>query len=291
MSPEQEPNFPVTEEERWKYLFTSINNLTASLNETRSKIHASSKVIELVDKRVNELENRLTQSDLSLSALRDLSRSRNIVLFNLTDTDEVNSDLISGVCNVFQKVDLHIPDLAFDDVFRLGRDQGNRPTLVKFISSRWVRKVFGKVRELRSQNIFISNDRSKEERENRRKLLDQARKLREKGQNAVVKGNRIFISHEKFIDNKSQSLIKDSSLPEGNSSRKRSLTSPPSSRLSTKIPEKIIKKNKKMTSKGDSKSSQINESLDNFFLNSRQSTSDDVIKNHSSASGGMVLEE
>lgn len=147
--------------------------------------------------------------------------------------------------------------------------------------------VFRKVRELRSQNIFISNDRSKEKRENRRKLLEQAQKLRKDGQIAVVKGNRIFINHEKFIDNTSQSLIKDSSLPEGNSSRKRSLTL----RLSKKMPEKILEKNKKMTSKEDSRPSQFNESLDNFFSNSQQSTSDDVIKNHSLASGGVVLEE
>lgn len=160
MTTEYEANFPNTEEERWKYLFSSINNLSESLKTVRAEIHTSSKFVESIDRRVNEFENRLTQSESSLSALESLSRARNIILFNLMDTDEINTDLHAMVLKTFKKVNLQVPDLAIDDVFRLGKIRGKRPIMIKFISSKWVRLVFGKVRELRNEDIFIANDRS-----------------------------------------------------------------------------------------------------------------------------------
>lgn len=192
-------NFPATDEERWKYLFTSISNLTESINVVRSEIHTSSKSVDSIYKQVKGFDNRMTQSERSLSALESLTRARNIIIFKLNDTDEINNDLSAIVLNIFKKVNLQIPELAIDDVFRLGKSQGNRPTMVQFISAKWVKLVFSRVRELRKENIIIANDRSKEERENRRLLLEQVRKMREDGQNAVLRGNKIVISEESFL--------------------------------------------------------------------------------------------
>lgn len=148
------------------------------------------------------LEQRMIQSERSLSTLERVSRSRNIILFKLQDTDEINSHLNSVVINIFKKVKLQIPDVAIDDVFRIGKTKGNRPTMIKFISSKWVKMFFGKVGELKSENIFIANDRSKEERENRLILLDQVKKMREEGQNVVLKETKIVVLDEHVPEKK-----------------------------------------------------------------------------------------
>lgn len=276
MTTEYEANFPNTEEERWKYLFSSINNLSESLKTVRAEIHTSSKFVESIDRRVNEFENRLTQSESSLSALESLSRARNIILFNLMDTDEINTDLHAMVLKTFKKVNLQVPDLAIDDVFRLGKIRGKRPIMIKFISSKWVRLVFGKVRELRNEDIFIANDRSKEERENRRLLLDQVRRIREGGQDAVLKGNKIIIKEKNNIDDKQTPLSTSMAQNLPRPSRKRTVDSPSVSVSghASKETEKAQKK-RKGSSKSAKRDRHILESLDGY-LNSPSTNTDDL---------------
>lgn len=80
--------------------------------------------------------------------------------------------LIHSICHRFSEMGLNISDLAFEDAFRLGKNNGNRPVIIKFIASRYVKTVFYKVRELRARNLFITNDHTKEERKQRHQLLE-----------------------------------------------------------------------------------------------------------------------
>lgn len=260
----QDSNFPVKEEERWKYLFTSIANITAAVDGIRSENNSFVKTMETFNTKVNNFEQRMSHAESSLSNIESLTRAKNIILFKLTDTDDFNSELISRVRNIFQEVNLQIPEVAIDDAFRLGRIQGNRPTMGRFISSKWVWLIFSKVRELRKCNIFISNDRTKQERDYRRKMLEQVRNLREGGQNAILRGSKIVILNDNPEEKNSLTEVRDEKQSGIKSSRKRSHTSPSASQKLDNNPEKTLKKNKKTGTKG-SKNTSITESLDGYF--------------------------
>lgn len=183
-----------SDEERWNKLMTSINNLTQSHVDLRSEIQTSNGLVESFSTKLNDFEKRLVSNEKILTALGNNIRSRNVVLFKLEDSIDINKNIFSATMNIFKRVGLEIPEVAIDDIFRLGKSPGNCPVLIKFISARWVKKVFSKVREIRALNFIITNDRPMEEREKRRKLLPLVQQIRESGLDASLKGSEIWFN-------------------------------------------------------------------------------------------------
>lgn len=181
------------DEERWSQLFSSLDKLTHSHNDLRDDIKVSNQRVELLTTKYIDIDTRMSKAEKFLSLLERENRAKNIVLFKLEDSITINKKLFDNILDIFKKVDLIIPEWAIVDVFRMGKTEGSRPVLIKFVSTKWVRNVFDRVKELKSLNYIIVNDRSKQEREIRRELLDKVRLLKESGQNAFLKGNKIFV--------------------------------------------------------------------------------------------------
>lgn len=153
------------DEERYSQLFFTLDKLTLSHNNLREEIKDSNHRVDSLTSKCIDFHIRMSRAEKVLSLIERENRSKNIVLFKLEDSIKINISLLETILDIFNKVGLVVPETAINDVFRMGKMVGNRPVLIKFVSSRWVRKVFEKIMELKNINYFISNDRSKEDRE------------------------------------------------------------------------------------------------------------------------------
>lgn len=185
---------PVSEEERWKLLFADIKELKSSQHCLKEQIDLFSNLQQSFSVKSADQEKRLQCIEKQLSFNNTALRAKNLILFNLEDTVQINKNLVTVLFEIFKNVGLDIPELALDDAFRLGKFQGKRPVIVKFISSRWVRLAFGKAKQFKLMDLTIANDRTKEEREERKELLGKIRNLKLVGKNVYLKGKRIFLN-------------------------------------------------------------------------------------------------
>lgn len=90
-------------------------------------------------------------------------------------------------------MDLQIPPLAVDDAYRMGKIKGARPIMIKFISPKWVKMIFTKVKE-------ISNP------------SNQTHKLRKIGFNAILRGDKILVDGATVQEDKIDSLLSKTNL-------------------------------------------------------------------------------
>lgn len=56
-------------------------------------------------------------------------------MFGVCDDQKHNANLFITIKNIFTVAGIDIPDVAIEDVFRLGKIQQNRPIKIKFISA------------------------------------------------------------------------------------------------------------------------------------------------------------
>lgn len=142
-----------------KKISEDIKTLTESHNQLKSEMRASCKASSDALCSIKDFSKKISAINGEINSLRHTGRQNNILMFNLKENLQNNSDLISTVSKIFEKINIVVPDLAFADAFRIGSTENNRPILVKFIAPRWVRVVFSKVKEFRNIGLSISNDR------------------------------------------------------------------------------------------------------------------------------------
>lgn len=190
-----------TDDERWNSLFSTLNGLPSSQAELKSQMQILSSNVEAYNKRMETQESKMTSLESRMDSFFNFQRAKNLVLFKLEDSPSINDNLIPVIQKLFCEIGLDIQKSVIDDAFRMGKTMGNRHVLVKFVAARWVKKIFSKVGELKKRNLFISNDRSKAEREQRRLLLLRVRELRASWVTARIVGNKIVTDNSKSAVN------------------------------------------------------------------------------------------
>lgn len=165
-----------------------------NLKKISSEIHNSNQRIVSLMENITFNENRLIKIEKGFSTFEKQQKSKNIILFKLEDTETINKNLFATISNIFTQDGLSIPDLAIDDIFRLGRYSGNRLVLIRFIATRWIRDVFTKINEFKKLSYIVINERPKEERELHRQLLSKVFRLKDAGHEVYMKGSRVFLN-------------------------------------------------------------------------------------------------
>lgn len=155
--------------------------------------------------KINLLENRLDFFERQY-------RSRNLIIYNLPDTEDTNNDLELTIENLFFKINLALPKFSIEETFRLGTTIGKRPVIVKFNSIRWVKMAFSKLLEFRKLNLSISNDKSIKERDEYKTLLNYKRDLKNAGIEIQIKRNKIIYNSKILSENDIDSLIKNANI-------------------------------------------------------------------------------
>lgn len=157
-----------------------------SLKETLLNHEENHKVTE---EKLNSFESRITGLEKSINAC-------NLVLYKVTDNADTNKDLISTVGNIFTKAGVDIPNICIASVYRVGRQIGTRPIIIKFIAPRWKKVIFEKAKKFAELNLAIGDDLSKEAREHKKRLLRVRYLLRKDGKQTILKRNCIYLDDQ-----------------------------------------------------------------------------------------------
>ncbi|XP_040068370.1 uncharacterized protein LOC120841521 [Ixodes scapularis] len=143
----------------------SMNNQSARHQELMTRLESQDKTIKGLEQKVNQLEEKITQRDEEIWALRkavdnaeQYSRRQNIEIHGVTQ--QPNESLLEVINDIATK--LGVPQLATTDVeaaHRLRAKEGRpAPILVRFTERR-TRDVWAKKRvSLRSENIYINEN-------------------------------------------------------------------------------------------------------------------------------------
>lgn len=189
----------------------AIKSLTESHEQLKNEMRASCKASEEATNSIKTFSKNIASITEDVGFLNRAERNSNILIFNLEEKAKNESDLLSKVSAVFQKVILFlnivIPDLAIADVYRIEKSTVNRPIMVKFIAPPWVKVVFSKIKEFNNIGLAVSNDRSPQKRKIRKELLVYANTLREKGFEVKLKNDFLLVNDEKVKLNNLERFI------------------------------------------------------------------------------------
>ena len=89
-----------------------------------------------------KIENNAKDIQFLSDFISKQTRAKNVIIFGLTDNHDEN--IWAKISELFLQVNLEIPDTAFEDIFRVGKNTTTRPVVVKFMAARWVKIVFFK---------------------------------------------------------------------------------------------------------------------------------------------------
>lgn len=180
-------------QEQLKILTDSIKDLTKSHEGLKKEVQTSCENSKKSQEGVLLLTKKTEFLERKLDFVDRKDRSNNIILFNLEDNEENNANLFSTIISIFTKINTQIPELAVADVYRIGKNIGNRPVMVKFIAPRWVKIIFSKIDDIRNMKLGIAYDRSKEERDFRRDLRAKAEAIKNTGRDVSIQKNNLII--------------------------------------------------------------------------------------------------
>lgn len=188
-------------------LTKEISKLTESHNELCKEVHTIHQANKEISSKCEELEKKLKKLELDNTFLRSQVNANNIVLYNVPEKEASNVELNVYVMEMFNKLNLPIPEFAVADAFRLGKksEKSVRPILIKFLGAKWIKIMFSKIDDFKSINVIISRDYSKEERMARRELKQKVQDLVHRKIDATIKNNKICINGSEvqleFVDN------------------------------------------------------------------------------------------
>ena len=119
-----------------------------------------------------KLEEKVQNLQKTVILLNKTAKANNVILHNFPDETNNNLELFESVVSVLKAVITTFDQNDIDDLFRLGKQTGNRPILIKFKSQFAKRNFFQHASSLKEKNLSISHDLSKEERLERAHLRE-----------------------------------------------------------------------------------------------------------------------
>jgi hypothetical protein len=176
------------------------------LNALQTAVEASVDTVKTEIKSYSEAVNRINQSPVTSSAIiseqsvkrfvkqvvAEEDRSRNLMIFSLPESG--GQELYGEVNKLFEQ----LGEKPKIEACRLGKKGSSaRPVRVTLSSSTIVQQILGKARDLREsedyKEVFLSADRSVEERTLHKQLVQQLRTKREEepGRKHYIRGGQV----------------------------------------------------------------------------------------------------
>jgi len=175
---------------RFNDLSGKLDNISKQFNE----ILINNKSIET---KMDQLETNMSNLELNYNSSTSLnqekmfaevndrqSRSCNVILFNLPETQSNADDKLS-ICNIFRRIDVTVDPI---NVLRLGKSSNkNRPTRATLPTPHDVFEILKNKRKLKNmddfKNITISTDRTLLQRNHFKSVIDELNARKNAGEN------------------------------------------------------------------------------------------------------------
>lgn len=176
-------------------------------SEIKTEIADIKNILTEESNKRKELEIRQNQIEERIARIEKLARKNNIVIFGLQPREE---NLLSyTIEQLNQHLNVNINALHINNLFSLGKNQNNPPVLVQFTSFLTKLEVLKQSKNLKGTGIHISEELSKEERENRKVLVKHQKQARGKNLNAYIRNNKLIINHEAFTAEELENIESD----------------------------------------------------------------------------------
>lgn len=177
----------------------SGENLQSQIKELKAAFETN-KIAN--DEEIINLKTKIQEHDNQFLRYEMEARKRNIIIHGIKETERNRKELEDIIISLFNEViktDIKITEI--DAIFRLGskKDKDIRPVIVKFLSQRRVWDVLQNRKFLKGKNIFINEDLPKPIVEKRKELYPLMKELRDKGETAYMKYDKL-ISNGKIIN-------------------------------------------------------------------------------------------
>lgn len=137
----------------------AIGEMRASMDNNNALIEKILLELDFVKNKCITLEEKNISLEKEVKFLNRQIRRNNFLMHNVQVTD--NENVADKVKDIFKELNLSIPDYAINNCFRLGKG----PILISLNSTLVKNDIFKYRNDLKNRNIFISHDRTPEERE------------------------------------------------------------------------------------------------------------------------------
>lgn len=188
--------------------------ITDSTSELGNKIDTLTDKLEEAEKRLKFLENENKILNKQVQDNLRETKKNNIIIFGLEE--EETEDLYNIILDLFNTtLEIPVRKEELNYAYRFGRQTENtRPVVVKFVTFHKKLDVLKKGYLLKGNSISITNDLTKEERENQKILRRHQKNALEQRLDAKIKKNNLIINNTIYSVSDLLNLEKEQIEPE-----------------------------------------------------------------------------
>lgn len=154
--------------------------------------------IEPIESNVKELRAEVDYLKSELENLKKAERANNLIIYKIPDDTNFNVNLKNSVLKIIQQINPSILDTDILSTFRLGKNVGKRPVLVRFTSKQLKSSIFRYLDKIKSLGYAVGDDLTPIERTTRKNLLKFFPTLREKGFKPKIKSDKILLGKDMY---------------------------------------------------------------------------------------------
>lgn len=175
--------------------------------EIKTEIAEIKTILTEESKKRREIETKQIEIEKRVSHIEKTLRKNNIVIFGLQPNEE--NVLSYTIEQLNQLLTLNINTLHINNLIPLGKAENNPPILVQFTSFLTKLEVLKQCKKLKGTGVYICEDLSKEERENRKILEKHQKQARSKNLNAYIRNNKLVVNNDVYTIEELQNLESD----------------------------------------------------------------------------------
>lgn len=167
-------------------------------NITDTLMHSLDDKIQPILEENRKLKEEVETLNRKMKHLDDINRKNNILLHGVKETEKTYEELYATIKNtIFENIKVNIEKFEINRYHRLGQKQDGktRPILITFTSQQKKIEILKNKKQM-PQNIYITEDFSKETIEARKILQLKLKQEQERGNVAFIKNNRLIIKEK-----------------------------------------------------------------------------------------------
>ena len=167
------------------------NLITA--NTEKIMLSIDEKIKPLIEENKN-LKIEIEVLNKKITTLEDMNKKNNIIIHGIKESETNYLQLYNNIKQFFQKVDVNIENYDINKMYRIGKNKIEkvRPVLISFTSYNKKAEVMRNKKKV-TEDIYITEDFSKETIQKRKELLPQLKEERKKGNVAYIWNNKLIV--------------------------------------------------------------------------------------------------
>uniref|UniRef100_T1HSP1 Uncharacterized protein n=1 Tax=Rhodnius prolixus TaxID=13249 RepID=T1HSP1_RHOPR len=154
------------------------------------------------------LDKIIKRQQAEIEFLKKEAKKNNVIIYGVPEEkDEHVVDTLNVVKKVCNEVAFDLPDLVINNCYRIGRGKNPRPICLSLTSNKFMSDLWKKRTEFNRNKIQIAPDRTREEREYRRKLYQCLQSLKKYEPTCIISRNYIKLKGQNYSLEEAERLI------------------------------------------------------------------------------------